>query len=92
MILHAWLLCLVSSRDWNGLRNDFKWQNWGDGIRILEENLSPFPKCDSCISQVPWGGLTASTKSRISSGLERRGGFGGIHYSTTLRQVVFPFG
>ena len=41
-----------SYRTWNGPRNHFNQQHWGDSIRILEEHPSPLPKCNYCESQV----------------------------------------
>ena len=40
-------------RTWNGLRNHFNLQQWGDSIRILEEHPTPLTKCKRCGSQVP---------------------------------------
>ena len=42
-----------SSWTWNGLRNSFNCQHWGDRIIILDKHPTPFPKCDLCRSQVP---------------------------------------
>ena len=47
--------CPGSSRTLNVLRNHFNRQHWEDGLSILEEHPTPFPKCESCRSQVtPW--------------------------------------
>ena len=35
-----------SSHTFNGPRDHFNWQHWGDSIIILEEQPYPFPKCD----------------------------------------------
>ena len=45
--------CPGSSRTWNGLRNHFRLQYWGDRLWILEENPNPLTKYESCGSQVP---------------------------------------
>ena len=60
-----------SSHTCNGLWDHFNRHRWGDSIRILEDKPFPFPQCDRCGIQVPRGGLTVSTTSRIV--LDRRG-------------------
>ena len=84
-------LWLVSSWNWNMLRNNFNRNHWGYSIRIQEKHPFPSPKCDRCRSQVPRGGLIATTMSQRSDRLERRDGFGARPYSTALRQFGSPF-
>ena len=38
--------CLGYSRTCTNLQNNFRSQQWGDIIRILEEHPTPFPKCE----------------------------------------------
>ena len=62
------------SRMWNGFHSHFISYNWGDRIRILEENPNPLPKCDRCGSQVPAGILNTCHYAfdKSNQGEERR--------------------
>ena len=57
--------CLGSSHTWNGLRLHFKRNNWGDRIRILEEQRNPLPRWELCRIQVQEGRPKKKTPLRV---------------------------
>ena len=50
--------CPEFSRTWHGLRSQFNSHQWGDWVRIMEENHNPPPMWERCESRVPAGRLS----------------------------------